>query len=75
MHAKRKETTMRNERDNKPEPLTSYRATVTDTISHEVVETFAFGADCIEDAREKAWGIAGRRYSGDIHVRVERISK
>lgn len=74
MHAKRKENAMRNENDNH-EPLTSYRATIIDTISRQVVETFAFGADTIEDAREKAWRIAGRRYSGDVHVRVERIAK
>ena len=64
---------MRNERDH--ELLTSYRATIVDNISHAVVETFAFGADSIEDAREKAWRIAGRRYTGDVHVRVERIAK
>lgn len=73
MHAKRKENAMRNEKHH--EPLTSYRATVIDTISRQVAETFAFEADTIENAREKAWRIAGRKYACDIHVRVERIAK
>jgi hypothetical protein len=49
-----------------------YRATVTDLIARREAGTFAFFADSIEDAREKAWRIAGQRYTSDIHVRVER---
>jgi len=49
-----------------------YHATVTDLISRREAGTFAFFADSIEDAREKAWRIAGQRYTSDIHVRVER---
>jgi hypothetical protein len=54
---------------------TIYRATVTDTISREQVGGFAFSADSIEEARERGWRIAGRRYGNDIDVRVERASK
>jgi hypothetical protein len=49
-----------------------YRATVTDLIARREAGTFAFFADSIEDAREKAWRIAGHRNGSDIHVRVER---
>jgi hypothetical protein len=55
--------------------LKTYRATVIDTISHEQVEQFTLKAACIEDAREEAWRIAGRKYACDIHVRVEGIGK
>jgi hypothetical protein len=74
MHVKRKETTMHRNNEIDREYLTIYRATVTDTISRQPVETFVFGAGSIEDAREKAWRIAGRKYNADIHVRVGRVA-
>ena len=51
-----------------------YRATVTDTISREPVGRFAFSADSIEEARERGWRIAGRRFGNDIDVRIEQLS-
>ena len=52
-----------------------YRATVIDTISRERLGTFCFSNDCIEDARPRAWGIAGSLFGNGIGVRVEQISK
>ena len=54
---------------------TIYRATVTDTISRERVGRFAFSADSLQEARERGWRIAGRRFGNDINVRIERASK
>jgi len=51
-----------------------FRATVTDTISHDRIETYTFSADSIEEAREQAWKRAGR-HGGDVFVKVERLSK
>jgi len=51
-----------------------FRATVTDTLSHEQIERYAFSAESIEDARELAWKRAGR-HGGDVFVKVERLSK
>ena len=51
-----------------------FRATVTETISHERIERYAFSADSVEDAREQAWKRAGR-HGGDVFVKVERLSK
>ena len=51
-----------------------FRATVTDTISHDRIERYAFSADSIEEARELAWKRAGR-YGGDVFVKIERLSK
>ena len=66
---------MKRQREDHREASIIYRATVTDTISHEQVGRFTFSADCIEEARVRAWRIAGSRFGNDIHVRVERISK
>jgi len=66
---------MNRRREDHREGATVYRATVTDTISHEQVGRFAFSADSVEEARERGWRIAGRRYGNDIHVRVERASR
>jgi len=71
----RKETTMRRQREDHREGSTIYRATVTDTISHETTGRVTFSADSIEEARVRAWQIAGSRFGSDIHVRVERISR
>ena len=79
-----KETTMRRRRESHREGSAIYRATVTDTISRETIGRFTFSADTIEEARQRAWRMAGthRALDGasliggtDIHVRVERISK
>jgi len=51
-----------------------FRATVTDTISHDRIERYTFSADSIEEARERAWRRAGR-HGGDVFVKVERLSK
>ena len=51
-----------------------FRATVTDTISRERIERYAFSADSVEDAREQAWKRAGR-HGGDVFVKVARLSK
>jgi len=51
-----------------------YRAAVTDLISRERVGRFAFSADSLEEARERGWRIAGRRFGNDIDVRIERLS-
>jgi len=66
---------MKRRREDHREGATVCRATVTDTVSHHQVGRFTFSADRIEDARERAWGIAGRRYGDDIDVRIERISR
>jgi len=66
---------MKRRREDHREGATIYRATVTDTVSHEQVGRFAFSADRPEEARERAWRIAGRRYGNDIDVRIERISR
>ena len=52
-----------------------YRATVIDTISRERLGTFCFSNDCIEDARPRAWGIAGSLFGNGIGVRVEQLGK
>jgi hypothetical protein len=52
-----------------------YRATVTDTISHEQVGLFTFSADNIGAARVRGWRIAGSRFGNGIMVRIERLSK
>jgi len=79
-----KKTTMRRQRESHREGSAIYRATVTDTIGRETVGRFAFSADTIEEARQRAWRMASthRALDGasliggtDIHVRVERISK
>jgi len=57
------------------EAATVYRATVTDTISREPVGRFTYSANSIEEARERGWRIAGRRFGNDIDVRIERLSK
>jgi len=56
------------------EAVTVYRATVTDTISRETVGRFAYSADSIEEARERGWRIAGRRFGNDIDVRIQQLS-
>jgi len=66
---------MKRQRQDHREASILYRATVTDTISHEQVGRFTFSADSIEEARVRAWRIAGSRFGNDIHVRVERISR
>ena len=66
---------MKRRREDHREASTVYRATVTDTISRERVGRFAFSADSLEEARERGWRIAGRRYGNDINVRVVRASK
>ena len=66
---------MRSQRESHREGSTIYRATVTDTISRETVGRFTFSADAVEEARVRAWRIAGSRFGSDIHVRVERISR
>ena len=66
---------MKRGRESHQEGRTIYRATVTDTVSHERVGRFTYSADSIEEARERGWRIAGSRYGNDIDVRVERISK
>lgn len=63
------------ERDNYQEGKTIYRATVTDTISHDQVGRFTFSADSEEDALVRGWRVAGCRFGSDIHVRIERVSK
>ncbi len=52
-----------------------YRATVLDLVSHERIGRFTFSADGIEEARQRGWRIAGRRFGNGIDVRIERISK
>ena len=66
---------MKRRREDHREGKVIYRATVTDTISRERVGRFAFSADSIEEARERGWRIAGRRFGNDIDVRIERTSK
>jgi hypothetical protein len=66
---------MKRRREDHREGATVCRATVTDTVSRERVGWFTFSADRIEDARERAWRIAGRRYGNDIEVRVQRASR
>jgi len=66
---------MKRQRQDHREASILYRATVTDTINHEQVGRFTFSADSIEEARVRAWRIAGSRFGNDIHVRVERISR
>lgn len=61
--------------DTPQEPGDAYNATVTDTISKRQIGTFSFFATSIEEARERGWRIAGRRYCPDIHVRIKRASK
>jgi len=39
------------------------------------VGRFSFGANSIEEARERGWRIAGNRYGNDIDVRIERANK
>ena len=65
---------MASQREDHREASIIYRATVTDTISREQIERYAFSADSIEDAREMAWKRAGR-HGGDVFVKVERLSK
>ena len=52
-----------------------YRATVTDTTSHEQIGRFTYSADSIEEARVRGWRIAGSRFGNGIMVRIERLSK
>ena len=52
-----------------------YRATVIDTVSRERLGTFCFSNETIEDARPRAWGIAGSLFGNGIGVRVEQLSK
>jgi hypothetical protein len=66
---------MTTRRENHQEAKVIYRAAVTDTISRERLGRFAFSADSIEEARERGWRIAGRRFGNDINVRVVRASK
>ena len=49
----------------------TFRATVTDTISHERIERYSFTAASIEDARVQAWHRAGR-HGGDVFVKIEK---
>jgi hypothetical protein len=63
-----------NANDAKTEGSLIFRATVTDTISHERVHRYTFSADSIEEARELAWKRAGK-YGGDVFVKIERLSK
>ena len=65
---------MASQREDHREASIIYRATVTDTISRERIERYAFSAESIEDARELAWKRAGR-HGGDVFVKVERLSK
>ena len=66
---------MKRRREDHREARFIYRATVTDTISRETVGRFTYSADSIEEARERGWRIAGRRFGNDIDVRIERLSK
>jgi len=66
---------MKRRREDHREGVTVYRATVTDTVSRGEVGRFTFSADRIEEARERAWRTAGRRYGNDIDVRIERVSR
>jgi hypothetical protein len=66
---------MRRQREHHREGNTIYRATVTDTISHERVGQFTFSADSQEEALSWGWRVAGSRFGSDIHVRIERISR
>ena len=66
---------MKRTRESHQEGTTVYRATVTDTISRGQVGRFTFSADSAEEARERGWRIAGRRFGNDIDVRIQRISK
>ena len=70
-----KDHTMNTQRDDHQEGSMIYQATVIDLVSKKHADCFGFSADSIEEARERAWRIAGSRYGSDIHVRVERISK
>jgi len=63
-----------NTKDQNAEGRLIFRATVTDTISHDQIERYTFSADSVEDAREQAWKRAGR-HGGDVFVKVERLSK
>ena len=63
-----------NATDQNAEGSRIYRATVTDTISHEQIDRYAFGADSDAEARELAWRRAGC-HGGDVFVKIERISK
>ena len=69
------ENAMKTTRTRHAEASRIYRATVVDTINRERLGTFCFSADCIEDARPRAWSIAGDLYGNGIHVRIEQISK
>ncbi len=51
-----------------------FRATVTDTVSRETLQRYAFSADSLEEARELAWKRAGK-YGGDVFVKVEQLSR
>lgn len=62
-------------RENHREGTTIYRATVRDVLNGDRLGGFAFSADSVEEARERGWRIAGRRYGNDIDVRIERASK
>ena len=66
---------MRRQRKHHREGNTIYRATVTDTISHDQVGRFTFSADSEEETQVRGWRVAGSRFGSDIHVRIERISR
>ena len=53
----------------------TYLAAVTDLVNRERIGRFTFGAAGVEEARQRAWQIAGARFGNDIDVRVERLSK
>ena len=65
---------MRTTRTRHAEVSRIYRATVIDTVSRERIGRFCFSAETIEDARPRAWSIAGSRFGNGIHVRVEQLS-
>ena len=66
---------MKRRRENHQEAATICRATATDTLNGRRLGRFAFSADRLEEARERAWRIADSRYGNDIDVRVARISR
>jgi len=65
---------MNRRREDHREARVIYRATVTDLVSRERVGRFTYSADSIEEARERGWRIAGRRFGNDIDVRIEQVS-
>lgn len=63
-----------NDHAENPEARRIFRATIRDAISRERIERYAFSAETIEEARQRAWRHAGR-YGGDVDVTIEPISQ